>query len=106
MENNKSTTPKSARIAAIIALVFIAIALIGSVILALFYTGANKSRVMMLFFGVTMVLPILAWLYTWLIGTLMRKHTVASFDILGDPKGEIEKINKEMADKNSPDSDK
>ncbi len=35
--------------------------------------------------GCTLVLPILTWLYIWLIGKIFHKKTIADFDLFGNP---------------------
>ena len=34
----------------------------------------------------TIALPILLWIYIWLYGMMKNKHTIASLDIMQDPK--------------------
>lgn len=79
----KKMTPK--RIAAIVALVFLAVLYIGTFVVALVYPpGAGNL------FGVclmaTIAVPLLAWIYIWLYGQMTGKKTMADLNLMQDPE--------------------
>lgn len=80
----ESQYTKPQRIAAMICAVLIALAFIVTLILNMIGSewANNAGRIAL---GCLFVLPILAWIYIWMIGHIFHKHTIADFDFLGNP---------------------
>lgn len=101
IENNQQHThSKSQRIAAILCLILIALLYLCVLVLTFINSEASRN-VLKIALGATFVLPLLAWVYIWLIGHLIHKHTIADFDMFGIPtehKGTIT-IDKEAVKK-------
>lgn len=77
-ENFKSKYSKGQRIASMVCVVLIALVYIITLVAALLKTPwANTMFRISL--GCTLVLPILTWIYIWMIGELTHKDTIASF---------------------------
>ena len=69
------------RIAALAAIVLLAGLYILTFILAVF--GDERSGVLLRFcFGMTIFVPLFAWVMIWCIGVLQNRHSMASLDIL------------------------
>lgn len=75
---------KTQRVLAMAVVIIIFLLYLSTLVLALLkYSWAKDMFKIAL--GCTLVLPILAWLYIWLIGKVTHKHTIADFDIGGKP---------------------
>lgn len=79
----ESKYKKSQRVAAIIALALIAFMYLFTVVL-LFIKAPWAKDFLKASVGLTIVLPILAWVYIWLVGKLIHRHTIADFDFFQD----------------------
>lgn len=85
MDNKmESKYTKGQRVAAMVCVIIIVLMYISTVVFALlkFDWAKYMLRVSL---GCTLVLPILAWIYIWMIGKLTHRHTIADFDIGGHP---------------------
>ena len=81
-KESKYTRPQ--RIAALVCVILIVIAVIAALVLNLMpYTWAKTAGRIAL--GFVLVIPILTWVYIWMVGNLTRKHTIADFDFGGTP---------------------
>ena len=86
MKNDNNTEAprysKPQRIAAMIGI----IALFGLAITTLVVAIVDKTgRLFQSFLMLTIAAPILMWIYIWLYGKYARSHTIASFDLMGQP---------------------
>ena len=86
MKNDNNTEAprysKPQRIAAMIGI----IALFGLAITTLVVAIVDKTgRLFQSFLMLTIAAPILIWIYIWLYGKYARSHTIASFDLMGQP---------------------
>ena len=83
MSTKESKYTKPQRIGALISVILIVLLVISALVFnCLTYEWAKTAGRIAL--GCVLVLPLLTWLYIWLIGTLTHKHTIASFDLLKD----------------------
>jgi len=75
---------KPQRIAALVCVILIVIAFIATLVLNLIGTewSIKAGRAAL---GCIIVIPVLAWVYIWLIGHVFHKHTIADFDFFGNP---------------------
>lgn len=80
----KSSYTKGQRIAAMVCVVIIAISFIVTLILNMINAEWAKSAGKIAI-GFTLILPVLAWIYIWMIGHIFHKHTIADFDFGGVP---------------------
>ena len=80
----ESKYSKKQRVAALICVVLIALMYLSTLVFALlkFDWAKYMFRVSM---GCTLVLPILAWIYIWMIGKLTHRATIADLNIGGQP---------------------
>ena len=80
----ESQYTKPQRIAAIICVILIIMAFIATLVLNMIGSewAINAGKVAL---GCLFVLPILAWVYIWMIGHIFHKHTIADFDFFGKP---------------------
>lgn len=81
----EGTYSKGQRVAALIGVIAIGLMFLALMFLIFVRTAWAKKAVLILL-GIALVVPILAWVYTWLIGKLAHKHTIADFDILKNLK--------------------
>lgn len=83
-EPNKSAYSKPQRIAAIVCIVLIVLVYLAALICNIlqFSWAQTLGRIAL---GCTLILPALTWCYIWMIGKIFRKHTIADFDLLGQP---------------------
>lgn len=80
-----SSYKKPQRIAALACVCLIAALYIANLILALINTDAAR-KMLRATLGLTLGLPILAWIYIWMIGKLTHKKTIADFHFFEDRK--------------------
>ncbi len=78
-----SSYKKPQRIAALICICLIAALYIANLVLALIDTDAAR-KMLRATLGLTIGLPILAWIYIWIIGHLTHKKTIADFHFFED----------------------
>ena len=80
----KSKYNKMQRVAALICVVLIGLMYISTLVFALlkFDWAGKMFRISM---GCTLVLPLLAWAYIWMIGKLTHRATIADLNIGGQP---------------------
>lgn len=79
----KSSHKKSTRIVALCTVIIIGLAYLANLVLAFINTDAARSM-LKVSLGLTLGLPILAWIYIWIIGKLNRKDTIADFKFFRD----------------------
>ncbi len=79
----ESKYKKSQRIAASVALLLIVLMYLFTVVL-IFIKAPWAKDFLRISVGLSIVLPILAWIYIWLIGKLIHRHTIADFDFFED----------------------
>lgn len=77
-KNSGSSYSKGQRTAAMVTAVLIAIMFLATLVFALL-PGELFKTLFRVFLGCTVGLPILAWIYIWLIGKLTHKDTIADF---------------------------
>lgn len=75
---------KSQRIAALGCVILI-VAVYLTALVASFFSSDLSKTITKIALGATVVLPLLAWLYIWMIGHIFHKHTIADFDLGGVP---------------------
>ena len=80
---SSSTTPESSkwtvkRVIAWIAIIAL-LAMYAAAILSAVFGGPNLFR---LCFGLTIVIPLFAWVLIWAYGVMTKRHTIASMDIM------------------------
>ena len=75
---NEDVSDKGQRIASIVCLCLIAVLFIAMIVLAGMKTPLAKT-LFKVTLGATLILPILTWIYIWLIGKLTHKRTIADF---------------------------
>ena len=80
-----SSYTKGQRIAAVVCLCLIALLYISTAVLAFIRTPFAK-QMFKITLGATLVLPILTWVYIWLIGRLTHKRTIADFRFFENDK--------------------
>ncbi len=88
MNNKKEPAGASApkRIAALLAVLLLVGVYAAALVLALL-DFPGSARLFRLALGLTVALPILAWILIWCVGRLTGRHTIASLDILNsDPE--------------------
>ena len=73
-----SSYTKGQRIASIVCLCLIAVLFIAMIVLAGMKTPLAKT-LFKVTLGATLILPILTWIYIWLIGKLTHKRTIADY---------------------------
>ena len=88
----------SQRVAAIVCIVLIVAVYITALVCSLLKSelAATITKVAL---GCTLVLPVLAWGYIWMIGKIFHKHTIADFDIGGIPTDHSEVITMDKSKK-------
>ena len=74
-ESSKWTVKRVIAWAAIVAL----LAMYAAAILSALFGGPNLFR---LCFGLTIVIPLFAWVLIWAYGVMTKRHTIASMDIM------------------------
>lgn len=74
----KSKYTKKQRAGAIVCLGLIALLYIATIVFTIMGTEFAKTM-LRISLGCTLVLPILTWVYIWIIGSLNKKDTIASF---------------------------
>ena len=55
------------------------LAMYAAAILSAIFGGPNLFR---LCFGLTIVIPLFAWVFIWAYGVMTKRHTIASLDIM------------------------
>jgi len=80
-----SSYTKGQRIAAIVCLCLIVLLYLATAVLAFIKTPFAK-QMFRVTLGATLVLPILTWVYIWLIGRLTHKRTIADFRFFENDK--------------------
>lgn len=83
-KNNQKKKMTSKQIAAIVAVVLLVALYLVTLFAAIFDTSAAKNLFWICLFG-TFVIPLLTWVYIWMYGKLAQKHTIADFDLGGEP---------------------
>ena len=102
-KSSKYTKPQ--RIAALICVVLIVLLYLAALIFNIlkFEWAQTVGRIAL---GATLVLPILTWVYIWLIGNLTRRHTIADFDFGGVPTDHSgARVDDDKAESETTDSD-
>lgn len=107
MSEQKKTSKysKAQRIAAIGCVIIIVLLYLATLIFNLINASWAKA------FGratlmLTLILPILAWGYIWMIGVIFHKHTIADLDLGGIPTDHSGvSIDTNAADKNADDAE-
>ena len=79
----KSKYSKKQRIGAIVCLSVIGLLYLATFVLSLI-NAPWASKMLKVSLGSTLVLPILAWIYIWMIGKLTHKETIADFNFFKD----------------------
>ena len=74
-ESSKWTVKRVIAWIAIVAL----LAMYAAAILSAVFGGPNLFR---LCFGLTIVIPLFAWVFIWAYGVMTKRHTIASLDIM------------------------
>lgn len=77
-----SSYSRPQRIAAMIGIVLIFGLAIATLVVAI---TDSTGRLFRSFLMLTIAAPILIWVYIWLYGKYTRRHTLASFDFMGNP---------------------
>lgn len=93
-----SSYSRPQRIAAMIGIVLIFGLAIATLVVAI---TDSTGRLFRSFLMLTIAAPILIWVYIWLYGKYTRRHTVASFDFMGNPDDESQEGNEESTDDDS-----
>ncbi|MBR6309020.1 MAG: HAD family phosphatase [Lachnospiraceae bacterium] len=78
VEGFTSSYTKGQRIASVVCLCLIAVLFVAMLVLSFFKTPLAKT-LFKVTLGAALILPILTWIYIWLIGKLTRKRTIADF---------------------------
>ncbi len=80
----KSKYTKGQRIAAMVCIVLLVLLYVATLVFSLlkFEWAGKLARISI---GFTILLPILIWAYIWMIGKVFHKHTIADFDLMGQP---------------------
>ena len=81
---NKKKKMTSKQIVALIGVVLLVMLYVITLLAAIFDTSATKSLFQVCLFG-TVAIPLLIWIYIWMYGKLAQKHTIADFDLGGQP---------------------
>ncbi|MCR5278481.1 MAG: HAD family phosphatase [Lachnospiraceae bacterium] len=79
----KSKYSKTQRVAALVTVILIVALYLANLILAFINTDAAR-KMLRATLGLTIGLPILAWIYIWMIGKLTHKDTIADFHFFED----------------------
>lgn len=82
METKKYS--KAQRVAALICVAVIVLMYVSTLVFALLKYDWAK-QMLRISLGCTLVLPLLAWSYIWMIGKLTHKATIADLNIGGQP---------------------
>lgn len=54
-------------------------------LLAAIFDSSASGRLFQACLFATVAVPLLCWIYTWMYGIFAKKHTIADFDLNGDP---------------------
>ncbi len=82
--NGAQKHSKSQRVVALSCVILI-VAVYLTALVASFFSSDLGKTIAKIALGATVVLPLLAWLYIWMIGHIFHKHTIADFDLGGVP---------------------
>ena len=61
------------------------VAFAGIVLLAAIFDSSASGQLFQACLFATIAVPLLCWIYTWMYGIFAKKHTIADFDLNGDP---------------------
>ena len=88
--NNKNTASKepkkitSKQVVAMAGIVLLVLLYVVTLLVAIFDSSASGRLFQACLFA-TVAVPLLCWIYTWMYGIFAKKHTIADFDLNGDP---------------------
>jgi len=84
------------RIIAVVAIILLAGIYVAAFIAA-FFTGADAGRIFRFCLGMTIAVPVFAWILIYMAGWFTGKHTIANVDLLNSNKEERKKMEDALA---------
>lgn len=84
------------RIIAIVAIILLAGIYVAAFIAA-FFAGADAGRIFRICIGMTVAVPVFAWILIYMAGWFTGKHTIANVDLLNSNKDERKKMEDALA---------
>lgn len=74
----------SRQVVALAGIVLLVLLYVVTLLAAIFDSSASGQLFQACLFA-TIAVPLLCWIYTWMYGIFAKKHTIADFDLNGDP---------------------